>query len=145
MEELKHEKIGAFAKNAKMFAKYLTAESYKRVIHFIMLNHQYDTIGGFGISTKKSTGGEWVSLMPCMRLQTILVKSEKVDNTDVSQLTEIKVIKNDFGSRTTTTVRILLGYGIIPSDEEIEYLMDKGLVIRKGLSAKGFGVAVGSY
>jgi len=82
--------------------------------------------------------------MPCMRLQTTLVKSEKVDNTDVSQLTEIKVIKNDFGSRTTTTVRILLGYGIIPSDEEIEYLMDKGLVIRKGLSAKGFGVAVGS-
>ena len=45
MEKMKHEKLGAFAKPAKMFAKFLIGEMYDTVIHFIILNHVYDTMG----------------------------------------------------------------------------------------------------
>ena len=66
IDDLKHEKVGAFAKSAKMFAKFLLSQAYDHVIHFVMLNHQYDSIGGFGVSTRVSTGGEWVALLPML-------------------------------------------------------------------------------
>jgi RecA/RadA recombinase len=132
ISDLKHEKVGAFAKSAKMFAKFMMGEMYTRDIHFIMLNHQYETIGGFGPSVRKSTGGEWVELLPCLRLSMRLKGYEKVDDEEVSQLTEVKVVKNDFGSRIKTTIRILLGYGIILSDEDIEYAVKKGILQKEG-------------
>ena len=124
INDLKHEKVGAFAKSAKMFAKFLLGECYSRVIHFVMLNHQYDTIGGLGISVRKSTGGEWVELMPTIRLSMKLIGHERIDNEEVAQITEVKVVKNDFGSRKKTDIRILLGYGIILSDDDINYAVE---------------------
>lgn len=133
--DLKHEKIGAFAKSAKMFAKYLMGEMYTRNIHFIMLNHQYDKIGGNG---KKSTGGEWVELLPCLRLQTTLIEWEKIDDIEVAQITRVKVIKNDFGSRTPTDIRILLGMGITLSKNDIDYGVKKGILQKTGVKKISF-------
>jgi len=131
--EMKHEKIGAFAKPAKMFAKFLMGEMYSRTIHFVMLNHQYDTIGGFNQrSVKKSTGGEWVELLPCLRLGVSVAKHEKIDDVEVAQISRVKVIKNDFGSRVPTEIRILLGYGIILSEEDIEYALEEGILKKEG-------------
>ena len=65
--ELKNEKMMAFAKEAKKFAKSIMAEMYNHTIHFVMLNHQYEQ-STMGVTTRKSTGGEWVSLMPTLRL-----------------------------------------------------------------------------
>jgi len=131
--EMKHEKIGAFAKPAKMFAKFLMGEMYTRTIHFVMLNHQYDTIAGFGQhSKKKSTGGEWVELLSTLRLSTTIGKHEKIDDTEVAQVTYVKVVKNDFGSRQETAIRILLGYGIILSEEDIEFALDNGILKKEG-------------
>ena len=124
IDDLKHEKVGAFAKSAKMFAKFLLSQAYDHVIHFVMLNHQYDSIGGFGVSTRVSTGGEWVALLPTIRLSMKLIKTEKIDDEEVAQITEVKPIKNDFGSRRKTNIRILLGYGIILSDDEIKYAVE---------------------
>lgn len=129
IKELKHEKIGAFAKPAKMFAKFLLGEMYDKTIHFVMLNHVYDTIGN-GVSTKKSTGGEWVALFPCLRLLTKLIGHEKIDDVEIAQYTEVKVVKNDFGSRTKTKLEILLGQGITLSDEDIEFGVSKGLITK---------------
>lgn len=136
--DLKHEKVGAFAKSAKMFAKYLMGEMYSRTIHFVMLNHQYDSIGGMGMPTRVSTGGEWVQLLPCIRLSMKLVGHEKIDNEEVSQITEVKVVKNDFGSRKKTNIRILLGYGIILSDDDIEYAIEKGILEKEGAKKISF-------
>ena len=130
--DLKHEKVGAFAKSAKMFAKFLMGEMYNRTIHFIMLNHQYDTIGGTG--GRKSTGGEWVELLPCLRISTTLIGHEKVDDVEIAQITKVKVVKNDFGSRKSTEIRILLGYGVVLSDEDIDYAIEKGILTK--VSAK---------
>lgn len=138
INDLKHEKVGAFAKSAKMFAKFLLGECYSRVIHFVMLNHQYDTIGGLGISVRKSTGGEWVELMPTIRLSMKLIGHERIDNEEVAQITEVKVVKNDFGSRKKTDIRILLGYGIILSDDDINYAVEKGILQKEGAKKLSF-------
>lgn len=136
--DLKHEKVGAFAKSAKMFSKFILGEMYSRTIHFVMLNHQYDSIGGLGMPTRVSTGGEWVQLMPCLRLSMKLIGHEKIDNEEVAQITEVKVVKNDFGSRKKTNIRILLGYGIILSDEDIEYALETGILKKEGVKKISF-------
>lgn len=131
--KMKNEKMMSFAKEAKKFAKYLTSEMYTHVIHFVMLNHQYDnTKPGQFIATKKSTGGEWVELMPTIRLSTTLIKNEKIDEVEVAQITKVKVVKNDFGSRKATEIRILLGYGIILSQEDIDYALQFGILKKEG-------------
>ena len=35
---------------AKKFAKYILSLAYSNIIHFIVLNHVYDTISGMGVS-----------------------------------------------------------------------------------------------
>jgi RecA/RadA recombinase len=135
--ELKNEKMMSFAKEAKKFAKSLMAEMYSHIIHFVILNHQYDQ-SNMGITTRKSTGGEWVELLPCLRLSMKLKGHEKVDDVEVSQITEVKVVKNDFGSRQKTDIRILLGYGIILSQEDIDYAVENGIIKKEGAKKMTF-------
>lgn len=132
LSEMKHEKIGAFAKEAKKFAKYILSETYDKIMHFIILNHTYDTITGMGVSTKKSTGGEWVQYLPTLRLQVSLKGMEKIDDEEVAQITLVKVIKNDFGSRKKTEIRILLGEGVILSQSDIDYALEVGILKKEG-------------
>lgn len=133
ISDLKHEKVGAFAKSAKMFCKYITGEMYLHPIHFVILNHQYDVIGSMVPGARKSTGGEFIELMPCMRFSLKVRANEKVDDAEVSQITEVKPIKNDFGSRKKTEVRILFGYGVVLSEGEIQYALDKGILKKVGV------------
>lgn len=129
--ELKNEKMMAFAKEGKKFAKFIMSEMYTNIMHFVMLNHQYEQ-STMGISTRKSTGGEWVELLPTIRLSMKLKEHKKVDEVEVAQITEVKVVKSDFGSRKKTDICILLGYGIILSEEDIEYALENGIVKKEG-------------
>lgn len=135
--ELKNEKMMAFAKEAKKFAKSIMSEMYTHVMHFVMLNHQYEQ-STMGITTRKSTGGEWVSLLPTLRLSMNLKSHEKIDDVEVAQISEVKVVKNDFGSRKKTDVRILLGYGIILSNDDIEYALEAGILKKEGAKKMSF-------
>lgn len=135
--ELKNEKMMSFAKEAKKFAKSIMSEMYTHVMHFVMLNHQYDQ-SNMGITTRKSTGGEWVELMPTIRLSMKLKGHEKVDDVEVAQITEVKVVKNDFGSRRKTDIRILLGYGIILSQDDIDYAIERGILKKEGAKKLSF-------
>lgn len=135
--ELKNEKMMAFAKEAKKFAKSIMSEMYSHVIHFVILNHQYDQ-STMGVTTRKSTGGEWVELLPCLRLSMKLKNHEKIDDVEVSQITEVKVVKNDFGSRKKTDIRILLGYGIILSQDDIDYALEMGILKKEGAKKISF-------
>ena len=137
--ELKNEKMMAFAKEAKKFAKSIMSEMYTHVMHFVMLNHQYDnTAPGSFVTTRKSTGGEWVELLPCLRLSMKLKSHEKIDDVEVAQITEVKVVKNDFGSRKKTDIRILLGYGIILSQDDIDYALETGIIKKEGAKKMSF-------
>jgi RecA/RadA recombinase len=138
IKDLKHEKVGAFAKSAKMFCKYITGEMYLHPIHFVILNHQYDVIGSMVPGARKSTGGEFIELMPCQRFSLKVKANEKMDDVEVAQITEVKPIKNDFGSRCKTEVRILFGYGVILSDEEIQYAIEKGILKKEGVRKISF-------
>lgn len=126
--KLKHEKIGAFAKSGKMFAKFLLGEMYNTTIHFIMLNHVYDKIGGHG---KKSTGGEWVEYMPTIRLRMVYIGAIKVGEEVVAQYSKVTVEKNDFGSRRETRLEILLGFGFVLSEEDIAFGVEQGLITKE--------------
>lgn len=139
LDKMKHEKMGAFAKSAKMFAKFLTAEMYTSVVHFIMLNHVYDQMNSMGGAPgKKSGGGTWVEFAPTMRLRMTLVGHEKIDDVETAQYSEIKVVKNDFGSRRLTKVEILLGKGIILSQEDIDFGIEKGIIKKEGAKKHTF-------
>lgn len=135
--DLKHAQMASFAKSAKMFAKFITAEMYNTTIHFVMLNHVHDQMGG-GASGKKSGGGEWVSFFPCLRLRTTLVGHESIDEEEVGQYTEIKVVKNDFGSRRKTRVEILLGHGFVLNKNDIDYGIQKGIIKKEGALKHAF-------
>lgn len=138
LSDLKNDKIGAFAKEAKKFAKYILSETYDKIIHFVILNHTYDTITGMGISTKKSTGGEWIQYLPTVRLQISSKGMEKVGDEEVAQISVVKVIKNDFGSRKKTEIRILLGEGIILSQNDIDYALETGILKKEGAKKVSF-------
>lgn len=135
--ELKNEKMMAFAKEAKKFVKSIMSEMYSHIIHFVILNHQYEQ-SNMGVTTRKSTGGEWVELLPCLRLSMKLKTYEKIDDVEVAQITEVKVVKNDFGSRKKTDIRILLGYGIILSQEDIDYAVEVGILKKEGVRKVSF-------
>lgn len=132
LSELKNEKVGAFAKEAKKFAKYMLSETYDKIIHFIILNHTYNTIAKMGVSTKKSTGGEWVEYLPCLRLRITSKGMQKIGDEEVAQISVVKVIKNDFGSRKKTEIRILLGEGVILSENDIQYALERGILKQEG-------------
>jgi len=57
-----------------------------------------------------------------------VTEMKRIDDVEVAQISEVKVIKNDFGSRQKTYIRILLGYGIILSEEDIEYGVERGII-----------------
>lgn len=136
LEKMKHAQMGAFAKQAKMFAKFITAEMYDTSIHFIMLNHVYDRMSGMG--GKKSGGGTWVEFFPCLRLLMKVIGHEKIDEVEVAQYSEVKVVKNDFGSRKKTVIMILLGKGIILSDEDIKFGIEEGIIEQKSKTILAF-------
>ena len=132
LDELKHEKIGVFAKEAKKFTKFVLSLMYSNIIHFVILNHTYDTITGMGIETKKSTGGMFIEYLPTLRLQVAVKGMERIGDEEVAQITKVKVVKNDFGSRKVTEIRILLGEGIILSQDDIDYALESGILKLEG-------------
>lgn len=138
LSELKHEKIGVFAKEAKKFTKFVLSLMYNNIIHFVILNHTYDTITGMGISTKKSTGGTFIEYLPTIRLQVSVKGMERIGDEEVAQITKVKVVKNDFGSRKVTEIRILLGEGVILSQEDIDYALECGILKLEGKKKVSF-------
>lgn len=128
--EYKNAKMGDFAKTAKSYMKALLGQIYQNDIVFVILNHIYDNMdGGHG---KKSPGGKWIEFLPTLRLETVRIGWEKLDETDIGQHTKVKVEKNDFGGRKETTIEILLGYGLVLSKNDIEYAKSKGILKLEG-------------
>jgi len=133
--EYKHAQMGSFAKNAKAAMKAMLAQIYEKDIVFIILNHVIDN---FMTGGKDSPGGSWVEFLPCLRLRTARKSWEKLDEEEVAQYTEVKVEKNDFGPRKKTTIEILLGYGVVISEEDIEYAVEKGIIKKETANKYNF-------
>ena len=134
--EMEHSQPGAFAKQAKMCMKNLLSQIYEMDIVFLVLNHTMAKIGGRGGRT--SGGGEWIEYMPTLRLETTLIENEKIDDVEVAQYTKLKVVKNDFGPRKETIIEILLGYGIVLSEDDIKYALEQKILVPKGKTGVSF-------
>lgn len=134
-KELKHAQMGAFAKNAKMLMKAMLGQLYDRNITMIAINH---TATDFQTGNRQSVGGEWKEYLPTLRLEVKLKEHIKLDDVEVGQITEVKVVKNDFGSRKKTMVEILLGVGIVLNEEDIEYAVQKGILKKEGAKKVSF-------
>ena len=91
-----------------------------------------------GISTKKSTGGTFIEYLPTIRLQVSVKGMERIGDEEVAQITKVKVVKNDFGSRKVTEIRILLGEGVILSQEDIDYALECGILKLEGKKKVSF-------
>ena len=135
--DIEHSQPGAFAKQAKMCMKNLLSQIYDMDIVFLILNHTMAKIGG-GRGGRTSGGGEWIEYMPTLRLETTLIENEKIDDVEVAQYTKVKVVKNDFGPRKETIIEILLGYGIVLSEEDIKYALDQKILVPKGKTGVSF-------
>jgi len=131
-ESLKKEKeknpaMAAFARNAKMAVKSVLAQIYDYDICFVMLNHRYPKMGFMAHGTQ-SGGGQWVELFCTLRFEMIRKNWVKVGGDEVGQITEMKVEKNDYGSRRSTDIEILLGKGVVLSEQDIEYALNKNIL-----------------
>lgn len=127
--EYKHAKMADFAKNAKMCAKAILSQLYEKDIVFVILNHLIDNIKTGGTD---SPGGKWIEFLPSLRLKTIRTSWIRLDDIEVGQITKVKIEKNDWGSRRATEIEILLGYGIVLNQADIEYAVEKGILKREG-------------
>jgi hypothetical protein len=57
---------------------------------------------------------------------------ERIGDEEVAQISKVKVVKNDFGSRKATEIRILLGEGVILSQDDIDYALEAGILKLEG-------------
>lgn len=139
--DLKNAKMADFAKSAKQGAKAVMAQLYEANIIFICINHLIADINS-KVASKKSTGGGWLEYMPTIRLKTARKEwvSYAIDGEEeqVGQITIVSVVKNDWGSRRKTEIQILRGYGIVLSDADVQYALDKGVLKLEGKSTYNF-------
>lgn len=137
-KELKHAQMGSFAKNAKQLMKGLIGRLYDEEIIMVAINH---TIDDFNTGQKVSGGGGWKEFMPTLRLHVVhkeLLKLPEKDGkgkdieVEVGQISNVRIIKNDFGSRRVTEMPILFGYGVMMNDDDIKYLIEQEVLEMDG-------------
>jgi RecA/RadA recombinase len=139
--KLKHAKIADFAKVCKQLIKAIHAQLYSKDILMICLNHLTDDIGN-PMGGKVSTGGSWQNFFPYCRLQLqvdkLATSKIKIGGEKWAQITDIKVMKNDFGGYTKTQMKICIGYGIVLSDEDIEFAVQEKILKKEKESKYSF-------
>lgn len=126
--DIDHEQMAAFAKQAKKLAKFMLANAFEYNTSFVMINHVHDKIGG--TPGTKSGGGKWIEYMPSIRLKMAKISNIKGRNQDevVGQVSQIEIIKSDYGTRHKFNVDILLGYGFILTEEDIDFGVAQGFI-----------------
>jgi recombination protein RecA len=129
--EIDHAQVASFAKNAKMMVKAILGNLYEDNITLIAINHTGDKIGNMQ-KGRKSYGGEWVEYLPTIRLETLLIKHISLDDVEVAQITKIKIVKNDFGTREPAEIEILLGVGVVLSESDINFAVENGIITKEG-------------
>jgi len=73
-----------------------------------------------------------------LRLELKFHQWVKVGDEEVGQITKVKVDKNDYGSRRPTYIEILLGKGLVLTEEDIEYAVEKGILKKEGKTGVSF-------
>lgn len=128
-------KMMAFQKEAKRLIKGLISQLYDVDLFFVAIAHTGDSTNGRG---KVVYGGTWQEFFSTIRLETVVVQKERLDEVEVAQYTKVKVLKNDFGSRKPTVLEILMGVGVVLSLEDIDYAIEKGIIKADSVKKRSF-------
>jgi len=97
----------------------------------MIINRAYDKIDG--TPGKKSYGGNAIELFPTMRLELTRIQGIKVGDEEVGQVSEVKVIKSDFGSpKQSFKIEIGYGLGIILNQDDIDFGIECGVLEKFG-------------
>lgn len=139
--EYKHAVMAAFAKQAKMHIKAITAQLYDKDILLLCLNvltaNLASPVGG-----KTSPGGSWLEFNPYMRFKMARIGWEYLEidgeKEKVAQYTKVQIEKNDFGTRRNTIMEICVGAGIVLNKVDIAYAIEKGILKQEGAKKISF-------
>ncbi len=130
--------MGAAARAIKRGLRFITAQVYDHDIWFMIINHVYDSMSGFG-GGKSSYGGKGIKFSPNLRLQTTLVSQVKIRDEKRGQISQIEVIKSDFGScKDKFDIEIFWGKGIILCEEDFKIGLEAGILEKHGRSGYKF-------
>lgn len=139
--KIKHAKMAAFAGAAMVHIKNIFSQLYEKDIIMICVNHLKDDIGN-PQGGKTSAGGSWRNFFCWLRLEltvdSLATSKMKIDEEKWGQITNIKVIKNDFGSYKKSKLKICIGYGLTLNDEDIEFAVKKNILKKEGESKYSF-------
>ena len=106
-------------------------------ITLIIINRAYDKVEG--TPGKKSYGGNAIELFPTMRFELSRIKGEKIGDDEVGQITEVKVLKSDFGPpKVSFQIEIGYGLGIVLGKSDIEFGIAEGILEKFGQSGAIF-------
>lgn len=108
-------------------------------VTLMIINRAYDKIDG--TPGKKSYGGNAIELFPTMRLELARIQGIKIGDEEVGQVSEVKVIKSDFGNpKQTFKIEIGYGLGIIINQDDIDFGIECGLLEKFGQGGAIFTV-----
>lgn len=132
--KMKHAKMADFASAAKRLIKAIHAQLYDKDIIMICLNHLTADLAN-PMGGKTSTGGSWREFFSYIRLQMqvdkLATSKLKIDGEKWCQITDIKVIKNDFGGYNLTKMKICIGHGIMLNDGDIDFAVEQKILTKK--------------
>lgn len=135
--EIKHAQPGAFAKQGKMHLKAILGNLYDNDVKLICINH---TMEDFETGKMDSGGGTAFKYLATLRL--MLRNKENIKLSDdgdiVAQKTLIMPVKNDFGPKKPTMAELLHGIGFVLSQEDIDYAVEKGILVQESAKKISF-------
>lgn len=136
-DEEKHAAMGSAARAISFGLRGLVGLSDGNEITFFIINRAYSNIGSVG---KTSYGGQAVEYYPNMRLELARIQAVKAGEVEVGQLTQVKVIKSDFGlPKQKFVIEIGYGLGMVLTKDDIDFAIKKKILEKFGANGAKFG------
>lgn len=131
-DDASHAAMAAAARAINIGFRSIVGLNDEDTITFMFINRSYANMQGR--PGKTSYGGEAVELFPCMRLDLSRKQGIKIGDTEVGQITEVKVIKSDFQPpKQKFDVEIKYGTGFVLNSQDIEMAIKFKLLEKFGI------------
>lgn len=131
--------MGSAARAISLGFRAINAMLGKLNITLLVINRGYDKIDG--TPGKESYGGKAIKFSPSMRLELRKKLGIKVGEEEIGQITEVNVIKSDYGNpKQRFDFELMYGYGIVLSDADLKFGFEESYLEKYGaLGAKFLG------
>lgn len=129
--------MGAAARAIKRGFRYITSKIYDFDIFFLIINHTYNSMSGYG--GKESYGGTGIEFFPSLRLNVTRTGFVKASDDKIGQTSVIEVVKSDFDSYLgKIQMEINFGKGYVLTPEELDFACENNLLEKVGKNGYSF-------